>query len=61
MNEQVRGCVTTSEKPADAQRPRVHIVIGPARAPGDIPLEPPMAVLESRAWREHVDRVRMRS
>lgn len=61
MSEQSEGHVTSGEKPANVERPKVRIVIGPARASGEVGLVPPMAVRHSDAWCQHVDAVRRRS
>lgn len=61
MSEQSEGHVTSGEKPANVERPKVRIVFGPAGAPGEVGLIPPMAIRHSDAWCQHVDAARQRS
>lgn len=38
--------------------PTPRLVIGPPQVPGDIGLVPPTAMLESPAWRAHIEAAR---
>jgi hypothetical protein len=51
--------MTNLERSGVPERPKIRIVIGPPRGPGEIGLNPPMAIRESRAWCEHVGRMRL--
>lgn len=51
--------IEESENPPE--KPQVRVVLGPPRQPGDIPLEPPIALMVSRADRAWMERMRRRA
>lgn len=58
---QMANVELTVDEPAEPEPVRPQLVIGPARSPWDIPLEPPIAIMVSRADRQWIDRMRHRA